>query len=86
MTEGPFLGMADLVARWTYSRMGVHKVTHWPGFPEPAFTINQGRTKIWRLADIEAFEKQHHELTSEHAKAQKQWWYGQHMRSGEYEA
>lgn len=85
MTEGSFLGMADLVARWTYSRMGTHNVTRWPDFPAPAFKINQGRVKVWHLVDIEAFEKLHPELVSEHAKGQKRWWYGQHMRGGEYQ-
>jgi len=80
-----FLGMADLVERWTYSRMGVHKATKWEGFPEPAFTINQGRVKVWRLADIEAFEKLHPELTSDHAKSQKQWWYAKHMTGDRYQ-
>lgn len=78
--------MADLVERWTYSRMGVHKATRWDGFPEPAFTINQGRVKVWRLADIEAFEKHYPELTCKLSKSQKQWWYAKHMQSGSYEA
>lgn len=86
MTEGPFLGMADLVARWTYTRGGVHNVTRWSDFPASAFTINQGRVKVWRLVDIEAFEKLHPELTSPHTKEQKRWWYGKHMTSGDYRA
>jgi len=81
-----YIGMGDLVERWTYSRMGVHKATKWEGFPAPAFTINQGRVKVWRLAEIEAFEKLHPELTDEHAKSQKEWWFGNHMRTGRYEA
>lgn len=80
-----FVGMADLVDRWTYSRMGVHKVSKWPDFPEPAFVINKGRVRVWRLSDIEAFEKNHPTLTSEHAKAQKEWWYARHMRTGDYQ-
>ena len=66
--------------------MGVHKATKWEGFPEPAFTINQGRVKVWRLAEIETFEKLYPELTSDLTKSQKQWWFGNHMRSGNYEA
>ena len=85
MTHERFVGMADLVARWTYSRMGVHKVSRWEDFPAPAFAINRGRTKVWRLADIEAFEKNHPELTSEHAKSQKQYWYATRMGTGEYQ-
>lgn len=66
-----YLGPADLTARWVYTRQGIHKLTRTAGFPAPAFTINKGRTKVWLLADIEAYEKAHPELLSEDVKQQK---------------
>lgn len=63
MSDNPFLGMADLVARWTYTRMGAFKVTQHPDFPAPAFTINQGRVKVWQLDQVKAFEQMHPRLT-----------------------
>ena len=40
-------------------------------FPEPQFTVNAGRTKVWYLPDIELYEKAHPELKSEDAKRRK---------------
>ncbi len=70
-----YVGLADLVERWVYSRQGVHGLARSRGFPAPAFTINKGRTKVWRLADIEAYEKTHPEVFSEEAKQRKIRWY-----------
>ncbi len=65
------VGMADLAARWGYSRQGVHKLSKLPDFPPPFAVINQGRTKVWRLSDFEAFEAERPELHSEEAKKRK---------------
>lgn len=66
-----FLGMADLIDRWIYSRQGVHQLTRSAGFPAPAFVINRGRTKGWAEADIVAFEASHPEVLSEGHKQRK---------------
>jgi hypothetical protein len=66
-----FAGIADLVVRWNYTRQGVHKLAHLPDFPEPHAIINRGRTKIWLLSDLEQFEANHPEVTSETAKQSK---------------
>lgn len=66
-----YCGIADIVARWVYTRQGVHQMTKQPDFPAPAFTINEGRTKVWLLADIKTFEKAHPEVTDEGAKLAK---------------
>ena len=66
-----YLGLADLVARWVYTRQGVHRLMRREGFPAPAFAINRGRTKVWRRADIEAYELAHPELTDEAMKLSK---------------
>jgi hypothetical protein len=66
-----YLGLADLVARWVYTRQGVHRLVKSKGFPPPAFTINQGRNPAWALADIEAFEQAHPEVLDEEIKRRK---------------
>ncbi len=66
-----FVGIADLVVRWNYTRQGVHKLVRLPDFPQPHATINRGRTKIWLLSDLEQFEADHPEVTSETAKQSK---------------
>lgn len=66
-----FLGVADLAARWRYTRQGVHKLCAVPGFPAPAFTLNAGRVRAWHLPEIAAFEQSHPELTSATEKHRK---------------
>ncbi len=66
------LGIADLAARWSYTRQGVHQLAARPGFPTPAATVNSGRTRVWLLADIKAFEQEQPELMSVVAKRRKQ--------------
>jgi hypothetical protein len=70
-TPMKYVGVGDLVARWVYSRQGVHKLSRSTSFPAPCFTVNRGRTRIWRLSEIEVFERQHPEVTSEAAKYRK---------------
>lgn len=68
MPQPDYLGFRDLLARWVYTRPALYAVLRWPDFPAPAFVINAGRTKIWRVADIAEFEKQHPELLSTAAR------------------
>lgn len=60
--QGEYLGLADLQERWIYTRQGVHKITRSRGFPEPAFTLNRGRVRVWSRFDVEEFERDHPEL------------------------
>ena len=57
-----FLGPGDLLKRWSYTRGGIHKLSKNSDFPKPVMVINAGRTKVWALADIEAYEKDHPEV------------------------
>jgi hypothetical protein len=66
-----FCGIADLVHRWGYTRQGVHLLVRSNDFPAPAFVINNGRTKVWAVAEIAAYEATHPELTNEWAKRRK---------------
>ncbi len=66
-----YLGFSDLVYRWVYTRQGVHQLLRSPDFPAPTFIINRGRTKIWRLDDIEAYEQKHPEVTDDDLKRDK---------------
>lgn len=69
--QGDFVGIADLVSRWGYTRQGVHLLAKRDDFPAPAFTINGGRTKVWRTSDVAAWERDKPELHSEAAKVHK---------------
>ena len=66
------LGVADLAARWGYTRQGVHQLAARPGFPAPAAVVNGGRIRVWLLADIEVFEQSRPELGDQVAKQRKQ--------------
>ena len=66
------LGTADLATRWGYTRQGVHQLVARPGFPAPAATVNDGRVRVWLLADVEAFEQGRPELGDQVAKWDKQ--------------
>jgi hypothetical protein len=66
------LGIADLAARWSYTRQGVHQLAARPGFPAPVATVNSGRIRVWLLVDIERFEQEQPELASTAAKRRKQ--------------
>lgn len=69
--QAHWLGQADLVARWCYTRGGVWKLTGSKGFPAPAFAVNCGRVKIWALSAIEEYEQTHPEVMDSYAKHQK---------------
>ena len=66
------LGVADLAARWSYTRQGIHQLVGRPGFLMPVATVNGGRIRVWLLADIEAFEQGRLELGDQVAKRRKQ--------------
>lgn len=65
-------GIADLAARWSYTRQGVHQLIARPGFPAPVAAVNNGRIRVWLLVDVEAFEQERPELASIAAKRRKQ--------------
>jgi hypothetical protein len=71
MAAPGYFGVADLAARWRYTRQGIHKLIRRPDFPPPVFTINLDRVKIWARADIEFYERDRPELGNETAKRQK---------------
>lgn len=64
------VGIGDLENRWIYTKQGIHKLAGRPDFPKPVGVVN-GRTRIWRLADIVEYEKDRPELHSEKAKRLK---------------
>ena len=66
------LGITDLATRWGYTRQGVHQLAIRSGFPAPVATVNGGRTRVWLLADVEAFEQGRPELGDAVAKRRKQ--------------
>jgi hypothetical protein len=66
-----YLGFRDLVARWNYTRQGVYNLLARADFPAPAFAINEGTIKVWRVADIATFESDKPELLSVAAKLRK---------------
>lgn len=78
-----FLGFSDLVKRWVYTRQGVHRLLRSRDFPAPAFTINQGRTKVWRRDEIEDYEKRHPELTDNDLKRDKVLGYARAVMKGD---
>jgi len=77
------LSIADLVARWPYTRQGVHKLARNADFPAPVCTVSQGRVKLWELADIEAYEATHAEVQSEHFKQSKIYGFYKAVMKGE---
>lgn len=78
------LGVADLAARWEYTRQGIHQLAARPGFPVPAAVVNGGRVKVWLLADVEAFEQGRPELGNQAAKQRKQRGYYHAREKGEH--
>lgn len=67
----PYVNFSDILRRTVYTKRGLLKVAARPDFPPPAFTVGQGKIRIWHLADIEAFENAHPELTSNVEKWRK---------------
>lgn len=65
------VSIGDLEDRWCYTRQGIHQFAKSRHFPQPCATINRGRQKVWYLADIEAFERDHPEVLDEETKRYK---------------
>ena len=80
--ESAYVGFRDLLKRWVYTRQGLYKLMRNSEFPAPAFTINQGRTKVWRIPEIEAYEITHPEMKNEESKEQKVKGYLRALRKG----
>jgi hypothetical protein len=71
-----FVGIQDLFDRWgmgwgNYTRKGIYLVRKQPDFPEPHHVVNQGKTPVWDLSDIQAYEEEHKELRNEALKKKK---------------
>jgi hypothetical protein len=68
------LALADLVDRWTYTRVGIHKLSKRDDFPKPVAVavVNRGRTKIFLVSDIAAYERDKPWLLDENQKSQRQ--------------
>lgn len=66
-----YVNFSDILRRSVYTKQGLVKMAGRADFPAPAFTVGDGKIRIWRLDDIEVFEKTHPELTSEGAKLRK---------------
>ena len=62
------VGVKDLIRRWVYTPRGARKVIAHRDFPAPEFSVNEGKTPVWFLPDVIAYERTHPELTSEAAK------------------
>ena len=77
-----YCGIADIVARWVYTRQGVHQLLKSTDFPAPVFTINQGRTKVWMQADIAAYERAHPEVLDKEVKTKKINGYARVIKNG----
>jgi hypothetical protein len=61
-----YLGTSDMFERgWVYTRRGIQKLMAREDFPKPVFTINSGRTRIWRAIDIEDYEAANPRLKSQ---------------------
>ncbi len=66
------LSWIDLQKRWShYTRQGLYKVRAWEDFPKPIYVVSDGKSPLWHLPDITAFEKAHPELTSNVEKWRK---------------
>ena len=70
-----YVGIDDLIHRWKqqadWTPQGARKVMHARDFPAPQFAVNRGKTPVWFLPDVAAFEQTHPELKSAAAKHDK---------------
>lgn len=57
MTTGKIFSQSDLAKRWGVSKQ---MVKNWEfrhdNFPQPMATVNEGRTKIYDIAEVERYE------------------------------
>jgi len=80
----PYVNFSDILRRTVYSKRGLLKVAARSDFPAPAFTVGNGKIRIWHLADIEAFERAHPELTSSLEKWRKVRGYQRALAKGKH--
>jgi hypothetical protein len=69
--EQKYIGLHDLISRWIYTPQGLRKLVRNKHFPSPVFSVNNGKTNVWLLSDIEAYEAKNKSVLNEHAKRQK---------------
>lgn len=63
---------ADLVRRWNYSREGLRNLIRFdPNFPEAITSVNNGRTRLWLVSDIEDYERKRPWLSDDEAKRRR---------------
>jgi hypothetical protein len=76
MAPSELLSIPELSRRWIYTREGIRRlVTRDTLFPPPAALIRRGgigRTRLWELHDIEAYERTRLHLTDPDEKRQRQ--------------
>lgn len=66
------LSFTDLQTRWSYTRAGIHKLAKAADFPMPFALVSNGRIKLYREADIVAYEQDKPWLLDERQKRQRQ--------------
>jgi hypothetical protein len=60
------VGLSDIVRRWVYTRAGVQNlIKNDASFPKPVSIVNDGKTRLWMLAEIEDYERGKPWLTNE---------------------
>jgi hypothetical protein len=66
------LSIVDLRSRWSYSKAGVHKLVKAKNFPQPFMAVSQGKVKLFREEDIQAYEQDKPWLFDEESKRLRQ--------------
>ena len=66
-----YLGFTDILHRWIYTRRGLEKLAARKDFPAPAFTINNGRNRVWDEWEIQKYEYFHPEVLDPAVKHRK---------------
>jgi predicted DNA-binding transcriptional regulator AlpA len=67
------LSIADLCARWTYTKAGIHKLVKTEKFPKPFAIVSKGKVKIFREEDIVMYEKNKPWLFNQEMKKRRQY-------------
>lgn len=52
------MSVADIAAMLNVSRQRADQLTRYKGFPEPVAAVNNGRMRIWRTEDVEAWKRE----------------------------
>ena len=66
------LSIADLCARWVYSKAGIHNLVRTDQFPEPCAIVSKGKVRIFQEEDIEVYEKDKPWLFNQEMKMRRQ--------------